>query len=846
MLKAMLAGGWQQDEMTALAVGAGGQGTLPSLAELTPGVDTEFDDVRLVLRRWQAARVGGGLPPYEELALGSIGRFADEMAVVRLQSGKDGFILRAGSRFLATAGLGEPAAMLSLLPFAFRHAATSAIDHARVAGEPRLGLCRALVDGMVSTIEIVALPLSCRWPGEYFLLFTRPRKRQIDLARLLINVADEGILALSPLETADMGVRDYQILSINDAAARFLGMPSDDMRLRLLSEGSGAAGLMRLLDQSSLARANGVAAPSIELEYQLAGEAISLQVGVAETGGLLAVTLTDVREIRNRETLFRSLFDDNPVPMYVREADGGAFLNVNIAALNLYGRQRAEFLALGTGDLEAGAATDTVSAGQGERFTRHRTAAGQHLDVIEYTRGMSVGGTPATLSTIVDITERKRAEDRISFLAHHDPLTGAGNRTTFSREIEEAVANAVAGHQPFAVVLVDLDDFKSVNDTLGHAAGDALLVETTARIRKLLRRSDLVARLGGDEFAIILRGAQHRADVEALGRRIIEAIAEPHDYEGYKLSIGASVGAAIAPTDARDSDTLFKCADLALYRSKREGKGGFHFFEPEMDAEMRDRRELEFELRCADLDRELELHYQPIISVDTGSLRGFEALVRWRNPRRGMVSPAEFIPLAEEIGMIETIGNWVLDEACRRAASWPRDLVVAVNASAVQFRNGQLTEATRHALAASGLEPSRLEIEITESVLLADTGANLAVLQSLKDIGVRVALDDFGTGYSCMSYLCRFQFSRLKIDRSFVRDIGHSRESMAIVRAIIGLGVNLGIDTTAEGVETSAQLELLRQERCGEIQGFLFSPPVDGAGADDIIAAYGIRRPMAG
>lgn len=830
-----------RDRMRAatMSYGDAGEQIVPGRAAcLSSDMDTEFDDVRLVLRRWHAACIDGALPPYEELALGSVGRFADEMAVVRLQPDKDCFILRAGPRFSAISGLAEPAAALSALPFAFQRAIAGAIDLARAAARPRLVVCRSIVDGMVSTVEVVALPLSCRWPGEYFLLFARPRQSQIDLARLLINSTDEGILALSALETAAGQSQDYQILSINNAAARFLGVSAEDIRFRLLSEAGAASGLLRLLDECGLARAHGVTAPSLELEYRIDGEIVSLQVGVAETGGLLAVTLMDVREIRNRETLFRSLFDDNPVPMYVRQAHGGAFLNVNAAALSLYGCDRGAFLALGLGDLEAGVEGSSATVGHHERHTRHRTAGGIELDVIEYAREIRVGGEPATLSTIVDVTERKRAEDRISFLAHHDPLTGVGNRTTFTQEIEQAVATAVAGRQPFALLLIDLDNFKAVNDTLGHAAGDSLLVEMVGRIRGLLRRSDLVARLGGDEFAILLRGALNRSDVEALARRIIQAIGEPHAYEGHRLSVGASLGGAIAPTDARDAKTLLKCADLALYRSKRDGKGTFHFFEPEMDAEMRDRRELEFELRCADLDRELELHYQPIISVKSGSLRGFEALVRWRNPRRGMVSPAEFIPLAEETGLIEAIGRWVLNEACRQAAKWPRDLVIAVNASAVQFRQGQLAEAIGQALAKSGLEPSRLEIEITESVLLADTGANLAVLQRLREIGVRIALDDFGTGYSSMTYLRRFQFSRLKIDRSFVRDIGSSRESMAIVRAIIGLGENLGIDTTAEGVETAAQLEALRQERCGEIQGFLFSPPVDEVGATRIIEAY--------
>jgi len=801
-------------------------------------VETEFDDVRLVLRRWQAACVDGALPPYEELALGSVGRFADEMAVVRIAADREGFILRAGPRFGALAGLAEPAVSLSALPFALQRAVAGAIDLSRLAAKPRLTLCRSIVDGMVSTVEVLALPLSCRWPGEYFLIFARPRKAQVDLARLLINSTDEGIMALSALETASGEARDYQILSMNDAAARLLGVSAEAMRYHLLSETCAAQRLTDLLDRCGEARAHGVAAPSLELEYELDGEAISLQVGVAETEGLLAVTLTDIREIRNREMLFRSLFDDNPVPMYVRRADGGAFLNVNAAALNLYGRSRAEFLALSIGKLVPG--TADRPAVSGERFVRHRTATGADLDVVEYARAITVGGQPAMLSTIVDITERKRAEERVSFLAHHDPLTGVGNRTTFSQEIEDAVATAVAGHQPFTLVLIDLDDFKAVNDTLGHAAGDSLLIETAARIRRLLRRTDLVARLGGDEFAVLLRGALGRNDVETLARRIIQTISEPHGYEGHRLSIGASLGAAMAPVDAREAGALLKCADLALYRSKRDGKGAFHFFEPEMDVEMRERRALELELRSADFDRELELHYQPIISLRSGGLRGFEALVRWRNPRRGMVSPAEFIPLAEETGMIEAIGRWVLDEACRRAASWPDDLIIAVNASAVQFRQGQFAETIRVAIDMSGLDPSRLEIEITESVLLADTGASPEMLERLKAIGVRLALDDFGTGYSALGYLSKTRFTTIKVDRSFVQGAARGmQESIAIIRAVVAMADSLGMATTAEGAETENEVRVIRELGCKKIQGYYYGRPM---GAEDVAEMFSDHR----
>ena len=798
-------------------------------------IATEFDDVKLILRRWHAARPDRDtLPQYEELALGSIGRFADEMAVIRRLDGGEPTFLRAGARFESIVGtpcIGKPA---QALIHAYAFSITEALEAAHEAAGPRMVLCRALVDGMVSTVETLVLPLSCRWPGDYFMVFLRPRRNQLNLARLLINATREGIMALSAVER-DGEIRDFYILSINDAAASYLGSRADLLQFTLLSEALAGPGLSPALERFRQAARRRIA--PFELEYDLAGDQISLQVGVAVADDILAVTLTHVGELKARETLFRSLFDENPVPMYVRDQAGEKFLNVNDAALRLYGYQREEFFEQGF----AGLCPDNAEAAQtqsAEAARRHITADGRFLEIVEYARSIIVDNAPATLSTIVDMTERKRAEEHVTFLAHHDPLTGVANRTVFTRELERAAAATQQHGSPFAVLLIDLDDFKIVNDTMGHAAGDALLVEVTTRLQKLVRKSDIVARLGGDEFAILLPGAASRAVVDGLAARLLGEIARVQTIDGNEIAITASVGAALAPDDSTDTESLLKCADLALYRAKNEGKGSFRFFEPEMDMQQRERRELEMELRAADIEAEFELHYQPIFAVQTGQLRGFEALLRWRNPRRGMVSPGVFIPLAEETGMIDALGRWVVETACREAADWPDPLVVAVNVSAVQFRRGELVEMVGAALARSRLKPGRLEIEVTESVLLADSEANLAILRRIRDLGVRIALDDFGTGYSSMSYLRQFPFSRLKIDRSFVREIGDSPESLAIVRAIIGLGTSLGIDTTAEGVETVAQLEALQSEQCGELQGFLFSPPVASESVGDIIAAF--------
>jgi diguanylate cyclase (GGDEF)-like protein len=423
-----------------------------------------------------------------------------------------------------------------------------------------------------------------------------------------------------------------------------------------------------------------------------------------------------------------------------------------------------------------------------------------------------------------DITERRKAEARIAYMAHFDALTELPNRISFRQEMDKALARIEQG-VTLAVLCIDLDHFKPVNDTLGHPMGDALLQAVSGRLRALVGPTDIVARLGGDEFAIVQMSVDQPVGATTLAARLIREISETYVVQGHQIVIGASVGIAVAPNDGTDPDRLLKNADLALYRAKEDGRGTYRFFEAGMDAKMQARRRLEVELRKALALGEFEVFYQPLVNLKTNRVGGFEALLRWRSPGRGLVPPGEFIPLAEEIGLINAIGAWVLKQACTEAAGWPDEIKVAVNLSPVQFKRGTVVLDVIAALGASGLPAHRLELEITETVLLQDTEATLSILNQLRALGARISMDDFGTGYSSLSYLRKFPFDKIKIDQSFIRDLSDQPDSVAIVRAIAGLGSTLGIATTAEGVETDEQLEKVRAEGCTEVQGYLFSKP---------------------
>ncbi len=451
-------------------------------------------------------------------------------------------------------------------------------------------------------------------------------------------------------------------------------------------------------------------------------------------------------------------------------------------------------------------------------------------------RPMPDGGWVATHE---DITEQRRSEVKIEYMAHHDALTDLANRVLLNERLEQALASHTHHEQTVAVHHLDLDQFKAVNDTFGHPVGDKLLRSVADRLRGLARETDTIARMGGDEFVIVQAPITDPAQATSLAQDIIRLISEPFDIDGHQAVIGTSIGIAVGPGDGLMPDKLLRNADLALYRAKGDGRGTFRFFEPAMDLQMQTRRIMEQDLRRALPAGEFELHYQPVVNLASNEISGLEALIRWNHPTQGMVDPAKFIPLAEEIGFIVPIGEWVVRQACATAAQWPENLNVAVNISAAQFRNPGLMQHIVGALATSGLHPTRLEIEITESVLLQNREATLAVLHQLRSLGIRIAMDDFGTGYSSLTYLQCFPFDKIKIDRSFVKDITENSGSLNIVRAVAALASGMGMTTTAEGVETREQLETITSEGCTEMQGFLFSKPLP---APEITRVFLSRR----
>jgi diguanylate cyclase (GGDEF)-like protein len=426
-----------------------------------------------------------------------------------------------------------------------------------------------------------------------------------------------------------------------------------------------------------------------------------------------------------------------------------------------------------------------------------------------------------------DITAQKRVEAELAHMARYDALTGLANRALFLEKVDEALARLSSHGEPFSVLMLDLDRFKAVNDSLGHSIGDSLLRAVGERLRRLVRDLDVVARLGGDEFAIIqISDMNQRDQVTVMANRILSTVTEPYDIDGRKIVIGTSIGISMAPQDANNADALVRHADLALYKAKSEGRNQYRFFETAMEAEARDRRDLEEDMRRALLRDEFELHYQTVIDIGRRECCGAEALVRWRHPERGLLFPDQFIALAEESGLIMPLGGWILRRACFDAAKWPSHLKIAVNLSAVQLKQSNLMEVIKSALKDSGLDPKRLELEITETVLVEKSEENLAVLHEIKNLGVSIILDDFGIGYSSMRYLQMFPFDRIKIDKSFIQSMTTHSDSAAIVCAITGLGRGLDIETTAEGVETAEQLQFLRTAGCQLGQGYLFSRPV--------------------
>lgn len=548
-------------------------------------------------------------------------------------------------------------------------------------------------------------------------------------------------------------------------------------------------------------------------------------------------------------TFMTAVVEAIPSMVFVKRADDHSYVLLNRAGEKILGHSRADMVGRTDADFyppEQAAIyrqrdAEVAASGEVRVIEEDLVPRKDGSTALLRTKKIAIPGPDGAAEYILavseDIAERKRAEAQIARLAHYDPLTDLPNRLLFQKDLSAALSRAARREDLVAVHCIDLDRFKTVNDTLGHPIGDALLKTAAERLRACVREGDTIARLGGDEFAVVQCGLTDLSGATRLAGRIVEALAETFELQGHQVMIGGSVGVAVSPNDGSDSDELLKKADMALYRAKADGKGAFHFFERAMDEALQARRALELDLRLALAEGQFELHYQPLFNLGADKVTGCEALLRWRHPVRGMVSPADFIPLAEEIGLINPLGEWVLREACREAAGWPDHVRLAVNLSPAQFRDKHLVTTVVSALAASGLAAERLELEITESVLLQDTAGNMSILHDLKALGVRISMDDFGTGYSSLSYLRSFPFDKIKIDQTFVRDILDDADALAIIKAVLDLGASLGITTTAEGVESVEQLDELRRQGCGEIQGYFISRPKPAA---EIAAMLGV------
>ncbi|HKO71393.1 MAG TPA: EAL domain-containing protein [Bradyrhizobium sp.] len=557
-------------------------------------------------------------------------------------------------------------------------------------------------------------------------------------------------------------------------------------------------------------------------------------------GGWVA-TIEDITERRNLEqerdrnyAFLRQIIDHIPTQITVKDMRDRCYVLANRVAETQFGRSRDEIVGKTALDLFPKEAAEIIAADDEKAL---QCPEGLFLDISPWqsqatgqryitSRRIGIpdqaGQTRYIINVVDDVTDQRRADEKIAHLAHYDALTDLPNRVLFRDRIERELQKTNRGQQ-FALLYIDVDEFKGINDSLGHHVGDELLKAVAARIRDCIRECDHVARLGGDEFAVIQTDVEHAGDVIEFVTRIQDAIRQPYECLGHQLSTDASIGIALAPRDGTDLDQLIKNADLAMYGAKGDGRRTYRFFEPAMDAQAKARLTLERDLRQALIDGSFELHYQPVVDLNSDEVTGCEALLRWRHPQRGMISPADFVAVAEDTGLIVELGEWVLRTACAEAVTWPPHVRLAVNVSPIQLKCPSLSLKVAGALAASGLAANRLELEITEAVLIRDDEMALAILHQLRELGIRIALDDFGTGYSSLSYLKRFPFDKIKIDRCFVSDIAEIDGSSAIVQAVVNIAAARNITTTAEGVETPEQKEMLRRLGCTEMQGYLFS-----------------------
>ena len=694
-----------------------------------------FDDLPILRRKWQAAlRPGEKLPRYEDVMLGSLGRLADH--IVLLKNDRDGLeVSRTGryvQKWLNDERWDIPLSALSPDCATVLHeAATNALASSR----PHLALAHCVRDGMVKTYDVLAMPTASRWGGTLVGTYVNEQGAQYNLLDAIFANTDDGAISLATLRDARHRPFDFQIVHLNKAASALLKVPAEGLQWRRLSDGGN------LLCSSEVAeRLLEVVTTGQRDQFEIDSDDRDLRLGATAFGDMLSLTISDVTALKRREASFRLLFDNNPMPMWVFDVQTTRFLSVNDAAIQHYGYGRGKFLSMKLQDIwprdEWSTHTEALQQIGGSHYSgrnwRHLKADGSEIQVLTYGRRVAFDGRDAFLVAAVDITERRKAEARIAYMAHHDGLTNLANRELFQERLKEALE----GDKAIAVLCVDLDLFKNVNDSLGHPIGDRLLKLVAERLRSQVRGNNLAARLGGDEFAIILSSDVSPNETSDFASKLIKTLSAAYEIDGNEVIIGASIGIALSPGEGSTSEELMRNADLALYRAKEDGGGVHRFFEREMDRQAQKRRDMELDLRRAFANGEFELHYQPLVDIATDRISGFESLLRLRHPDKGMISPAEFIPVAEDIGLIVSIGEWALREACSEAVKWPADVKVAVNLSPVQFRSRNLVQVVVSALANSGLSPKRLELEITESLFLAETEANLAILHQLRELGV--------------------------------------------------------------------------------------------------------------
>ena len=657
-----------------------------------------------------------------------------------------------------------------------------------------------------------------------------------------LDVVPEGIVVLDPDDRYVLWNRRYSELYSESQSALVAGMRFEDTLRHGLARGQypDAKGCEEEWLQERLACH---AQPQSMHEQQIAGDRwIRIEERRTADGGSIGIRV-DITDLKRREASFRLLFEENPLPMWVVDVNTRELLAVNAATCRHYGYSREQMLTMTVDQMRVPDESEQLrrefrqhrGMQTAHHTRRHITADGRIMEVAIEARPLSYNGREACVAVAFDMTDRKRAEQRIRHLACHDALTDLPNRASLDEYLAAVIERAQREGSRFAVLCLDLDRFKPINDLFGHATGDLVLREVARRLQTAAQGAFL-ARIGGDEFIAIAEQEPLPSSAELLAGHLQAALGDDIEIDGQCFELGLSIGMAVYPRDGEDVRSLFANADAALYRAKHDGRGAVRFFTATMDQQLRDRRALERDLKSAISNGELSLEYQPQQHAD-GRIIGFEALARWHHPRRGPVPPAEFIPIAEESGLIVELGEWVLREACREAASWHPSLQVAVNVSAIQFRRSALERVVKAILDEVGMAPERLELEITEGVLIENVGRAKQTLKELKAIGVRLALDDFGTGYSSLSYLQSFPLDRIKIDRTFISNLGRTERSLAIVRAVIGLAHGLGVPVLAEGVESGSQLAAVLKEGCDEVQGYLIGRPQPIRAYGSIVAA---------